>query len=90
MPPIAAALHREQPDLSLYIREGIPEEQALELSRGELDKIIQRNASNVVPARSAAEPSRPDHRPIGYRNGDDDNLYRQGKRKKSFLSELFD
>lgn len=40
MPPIVAALHREQPDLRLYIREGIPEEQALALSRGALDMLL--------------------------------------------------
>lgn len=40
MPPIIAALHREQPDLKLHIREGIPEEQALALSRGALDMLL--------------------------------------------------
>jgi len=40
MPPIVAALHREQPDLRLHIREGIPEEQALALSRGGLDMLL--------------------------------------------------
>ena len=40
MPPIVAALHREQPDLKLYIREGIPEEQALALARGTLDMLL--------------------------------------------------
>ena len=40
MPEIVAALHREQPDLRLYIREGIPEEQALELTRGRLDMLL--------------------------------------------------
>jgi LysR family hydrogen peroxide-inducible transcriptional activator len=40
MPGIVAALHREQPDLKLYIREGIPEEQALELTRGRLDMLL--------------------------------------------------
>ena len=40
MPPIVAALHREDPDLKLYIREGIPEEQALELARGRLDMLL--------------------------------------------------
>ncbi len=40
LPPIIAELHREQPDLRLYIREGIPEEQALALSRGSLDILI--------------------------------------------------
>jgi LysR family transcriptional regulator, hydrogen peroxide-inducible genes activator len=40
LPPIVAALHREQPDLRLYIREGIPEEQSLALSRGRLDMLL--------------------------------------------------
>ena len=40
MPPIVAALHREQPDLRLHIREGIPEDQALALSRGALDMLL--------------------------------------------------
>ncbi len=40
MPGIVAALHREQPDLKLYIREGIPDEQALELARGQLDMLL--------------------------------------------------
>lgn len=40
MPTIVAALHRDYPDLRLYIREGIPEEQALELARGKLDMLL--------------------------------------------------
>jgi LysR family hydrogen peroxide-inducible transcriptional activator len=40
MPAIIAALHRERPDLRLYIREGIPDEQALELARGQLDMLL--------------------------------------------------
>lgn len=40
MPAIVAALHHDQPDLKLYIREGIPEEQALELTRGRLDMLL--------------------------------------------------
>lgn len=35
--PIIADLHRIAPDLRLYVREGIPEQQSFELSRGELD-----------------------------------------------------
>lgn len=35
--PIIAELHRTAPELRLYVREGIPDQQALELSRGELD-----------------------------------------------------
>lgn len=40
MPPIVAALHRERPDLKLYIREGIPDDQALELARGQIDMLL--------------------------------------------------
>ena len=40
MPAIVAALHREQPDLRLYIREGIPDDQALELTRGQIDMML--------------------------------------------------
>lgn len=40
MPDIIAQLHRQYPDLRLYIREGIPEEQARELARGELDMLL--------------------------------------------------
>lgn len=40
MPGIVAALHHEQPDLRLYIREGIPDEQALELARGRIDMLL--------------------------------------------------
>ena len=40
MPGIVAALHRSYPDMRLYVREGIPDEQAQELARGELDMIL--------------------------------------------------
>lgn len=40
MSKVISALHREQPGLRLYIREGIPEEQALELSRGQIDMLL--------------------------------------------------
>lgn len=38
--PIIAELHRTAPELRLYVREGIPDEQALELSRGNLDVLL--------------------------------------------------
>lgn len=38
--PIIAELHRAAPDLRLYVREGIPDEQALELSRGNIDVLL--------------------------------------------------
>lgn len=40
MPGIVAALHRNYPDMRLYVREGIPDEQAREVSRGELDMVL--------------------------------------------------
>lgn len=38
--PIIADLHRIAPDLRLHVREGIPDEQVLELSRGNLDVVL--------------------------------------------------
>ena len=38
--PIIAALHRAAPGLRLYVREGIPDMQALELARGDLDVLL--------------------------------------------------
>ncbi|MDE2403526.1 MAG: hydrogen peroxide-inducible genes activator [Sphingomonadales bacterium] len=40
LPAIVAQLHRRFPDMRLYIREGIPDEQARELARGELDMLL--------------------------------------------------
>lgn len=58
------------------------------LDRGELDKIIERSMESAPPTRREAEPQSRGHRQGGY--DDDDGRYRHGKRKKSFLSELFD
>jgi len=55
------------------------------LDRGELDKIIERSAAE--PAARFA-PAAPAHDPRRHR--DDDRHYGHGKRRKSFLSELFD
>ena len=57
------------------------------LDRGELDKIIERSVDANAPTRPEAEPQGYGHRQDGYTN---DDRYRHGKRKKSFLSELFD
>jgi LysR family transcriptional regulator, hydrogen peroxide-inducible genes activator len=40
MSDVISALHRDQPGLRLYIREGIPDDQALELARGQLDMLL--------------------------------------------------
>lgn len=65
------------------------------LDRGELDKIIDRSASVLpVPAPQAEA-----HPPVHHRDedrfrdrhdDDDDWKYRKGKRRESFLSDLFD
>ncbi len=52
------------------------------LDRGELDKILERSASEAPPA--PARPADPRRQP-GY-----DPHYGHRKRKKSFLEELFD
>jgi len=80
--------------LSLSDRQGVeidycPTCRGVWLDRGELDKIIERNAADGAPPRQAPEAR-------GYQEparhyGDDDGYRRPyGKRKKSFLSELFD
>lgn len=40
MPAIIAELHRDYPDMRLYIREGIPDEQINEIRRGGLDMML--------------------------------------------------
>ncbi len=40
MPAVVAQLHRDFPDMRLYIREGIPDEQVAELRRGGLDMML--------------------------------------------------
>ena len=40
MPQVVAALHARFPDMRLYIREGIPDDQLRELGRGELDMVL--------------------------------------------------
>ena len=65
------------------------------LDRGELDKIIERNAAVVAPAAPVAPPPQPDprHHRETYLDYDDGCHYgHRGypKRRKSFLEELFD
>ena len=40
MPPVIASLHKLQPDLRFYMREGIPDLQAFELVKGSIDMLL--------------------------------------------------
>ncbi|AKH42438.1 LysR family hydrogen peroxide-inducible transcriptional activator [Altererythrobacter atlanticus] len=40
LPPVVARLHQEYPDMRLYMREGIPDDQLAELRRGALDLVL--------------------------------------------------
>ena len=55
------------------------------LDRGELDKIIERNAASQAPQQAAPQFQQPQHQP--YQQGYHGKPY---KRRKSFLEELFD
>lgn len=59
LPRVVAALHRDNPDLKLYIREGAPHELETELAHGTHDLILAQlpvRSSNLVVARLFREP----------------------------------
>ena len=62
------------------------------LDRGELDKIIARSGQDVQPTASAppASFSRPQHDSSYNQGYQQPYAHGHGKRKKSFLEELFD
>lgn len=66
------------------------------LDRGELDKIIERNAETGAPPAQAQQPQaqQQSQAPWGqqqpYRGGDDRYGHKPHKRRKGFLEELFD
>ncbi|HYI42069.1 MAG TPA: zf-TFIIB domain-containing protein [Sphingomicrobium sp.] len=67
------------------------------LDRGELDKIIERNAASQAPQQQAAAPAPPQQPQQGPWGGQPQQMpYGHGyhgkpyKRRKSFLEELFD
>ena len=76
------------PDTALQMtdRQGIeidycPRCRGVWLDRGELDKLIERSVSQAAPAmQPARQPTHPHHAPYPH----------HGKRKSSWLSELFD
>ena len=59
------------------------------LDRGELDKIIERSASDAAPAQQAPPPQPMGHASQPYSQGHGYG-YPHKKRRKSFLEELFD
>jgi Zn-finger nucleic acid-binding protein len=62
------------------------------LDRGELDKIIERNAQASVPPVDTGFGNRGDFqiRPDEKRYRDDDDDYYKRKKKKNLLDDLFD
>jgi len=77
----------ETTKLSIAERQGIeidycPECRGVWLDRGELDKIIERSASEARPTG--------DERPRDDRPDDHDRRHGQKHKRKSMLSELFD
>ena len=61
------------------------------LDRGELDKIIERSASEFTPAPARAQQAQP--QPQGYQQqpfSSDSHGFGHKKRKKSFFEEIFD
>lgn len=83
--------------LTMSERQGIeidycPQCRGVWLDRGELDKIIERNVPDVVAPEVRYEPSRGPSADYDDGRGrhDSSHGYGHGRRKKSFLSELFD
>ncbi len=65
------------------------------LDRGELDKLIDRAAPNsaALPGHTRQQARQPDFVDSdhgGYRGGEHNNQHPAGRRKKSWLSEIFD
>lgn len=88
-------------NLVMSERQGIeidycPQCRGVWLDRGELDKIIERSATDVQPARvenlrSPAYPQGPQGPvPHGSQHGYYDSGYHKKKKREGFLSDLFD
>jgi len=88
-----------EPDLVMSDRQGIeidycPKCRGVWLDRGELDKIIERNAAASAPAAAPA-PAQPAYAAqpaprYDERRHDDRRYEHKPYRRKSFLEELFD
>ena len=88
-------------DLVMSERQGIeidycPRCRGVWLDRGELDKIIERSAAEIVAAPPAAPETRPQYQKDHYRNEHrreerhHDEHRHHKHRRKSFLEEIFD
>ena len=78
--------------LTMSERQGVeidfcPKCRGVWLDRGELDKILAREAALEAPGPGREERPRPERDGRRY---DDDDDYRHGRRKKSFWTEIFD
>lgn len=83
--------------LSMASRQGVeidfcPQCRGVWLDRGELDKIIERSAAEMVPAPqpSGARDYDDDRRGHGGHGGHGGGYSKHGSRRKSWLHELFD
>lgn len=90
-------------DLMMSERQGVeidycPQCRGVWLDRGELDKVIERSAAAETSSalqQPAQQHRAPEREPPGYHKGDEyiGGDYRQkpyGKRRKSWLAEIFD
>ena len=59
------------------------------LDRGELDKIVERNAASQAPQAAPPQPAPAQQAPWGQQHGQAYG-HKPYKRRKSFLEELFD
>jgi uncharacterized protein len=81
----------DETQLVMTDRQGIeidycPQCRGVWLDRGELDKLIER--SQGAPERPPL--ARGNDRPHRYDDDDDDHRHRRGRKRESFLGELFD
>ncbi|MCG3118555.1 MAG: hypothetical protein ALAOOOJD_00775 [bacterium] len=79
-------------ELKMADRQGVeidycPQCRGVWLDRGELDKIIEKSAAAAFAGRQVYDD---DDDRYESRKYDDDRHYPQGRRRKSFLGEMFD
>lgn len=79
-------------ELKMADRQGVeidycPQCRGVWLDRGELDKIIEKSAAAAFEGRPVYDDDDDRHE---HRKYDDDRGYYKGRRRKSFLGEMFD